>query len=151
MEKPMAGVWDRLISGLDCPSEWTLQRLTAAIKRDLEALLNTRTATGPFPEHPHCERSILNFGLPDFAHLSLGSDDDQKAICGLIRATIRQHEPRLDKVHVTLSKASSPVNQLSFVVSGQLRLQGPAREVQIGIALEPSSMRYTVEKSGSAR
>jgi type VI secretion system protein ImpF len=151
MDELAAGLWDRLVGGPDTALDWTLQRLIAAIRHDLEALLNTRIASAAVPAHPNCTKSIVNFGLPDFAHFSLGSGDDQRIICDLIRTTIRQHEPRLDKVNVTLSSASSAVNQLSFLVTGQLRIQAMVREVQIGIALEPASMRYTVEKSANTR
>src|SRR5690349_13837433 len=71
-----------------------------SITRDLEALLNTRSAFLPdaLAGYPAVSGSVVNYGLIDFAGMCMTSDTDQKRICTAVRQAIERHEPRLHKV-----------------------------------------------------
>src|SRR6476661_4609365 len=52
--------------------------LKASLRRDLEWLLNTRRIPEPAPESmTELSQSLYNYGLPDFAALSLHSPKDR--------------------------------------------------------------------------
>lgn len=147
-----ATVWDRLTGAPDAPAgqqhpdALTLAQYKRAIARDLEVLLNTRSA---IPAHeldfyPACRESIANFGLVDFAHLCLTSSDDRKEICDRLVATVMRHEPRLVQVRARLLDGAGTVNRLSFVIAGKLRALSADRHVQFDLMLEPSSLKYTI-------
>jgi Uncharacterized protein conserved in bacteria len=66
-------------------------RVEGHVARDVEAILNTRIA---LTEHelaalPECQRSVLTYGLNDFAGLSLASHYDRTFICKSIQQAIR--------------------------------------------------------------
>lgn len=138
-------VWDLLTGPVDQPA-LTLEQYKRAITRDLESLLNTRTAIPDMALHglPLCRKSVAHFGLADFAQLSLSSNTDKKEICDRLAAAIIRHEPRLARVQVELVHEPGAVNRLSFVITGQLRLLATAEPVRFDVMLEPSSLHYSI-------
>ncbi|MEL1265697.1 type VI secretion system baseplate subunit TssE [Pseudoxanthomonas putridarboris] len=74
----------------------TAARLRQCVARDLAWLLNCtqRWPDGELADHPHVERSTLNFGIPDLAG-SVLSGIDAGALQNRIRAAILSFEPRL--------------------------------------------------------
>ncbi|MBA5688180.1 type VI secretion system baseplate subunit TssE [Rugamonas apoptosis] len=147
-----SSVWDRLTASpgvADAPEgarQLSIEQFKRAIARDLEALLNTRVAfpDGDLAGQPLCQRSILNFGLNDFAQLCQSDSEDRKEICARLREAIERHEPRLAKVRVALSAAPGMVNRLSFVISGHLRALPASGKAQFDVRLEQSSLHYSV-------
>ena len=74
-----------------------LRELMAAVQRDLEWILNTRKLFDPEDGDRLEEgrKSILAFGLPDLCSYSRNNPTDVRALCALIKETIRIFEPRL--------------------------------------------------------
>src|SRR5580704_1876275 len=59
----------------------SVRRLKASVRRDLEWLLNTRRTPEPAPESMNeLSQSLFNYGLPDFAALSVNSPKDRDRI-----------------------------------------------------------------------
>ncbi|MBJ7314337.1 type VI secretion system baseplate subunit TssE [Rugamonas sp. CCM 8940] len=152
MDTYTAGPWDRLIGDPDDPAsqdrgpQLTPEQYKSLIARDLEALLNTRTAIPDdlLASLPRCRRSIANFGLTDFAQLCLSSSEDRKEICDRLKLAIERHEPRLSKVKAQLIREAGVVNRLSFSISAVIRADAEADRVNFDLMLEPSSLRYAV-------
>lgn len=92
----------------------TLDRrgLRESVRRELEQLFNTRC---PFPAHrlPIRERSVIDYGVPDFSVFSPRSFDDRVRLAELLRRTIEAFEPRLIDVQVSLEP--EPGNELSLI------------------------------------
>src|SRR4051812_15588267 len=105
-------VFDLFIDGpgdTDGPdSGWALEQLKDAVARDLEDLLNTRTALDKeaLSRHPDVRRSLTNYGLIDFSAMCLSSEDDRKRICAAVKQAIALHEPRLYGVNAGLRTKS---------------------------------------------
>src|ERR1700676_3350694 len=56
----------------------SVRHLKAAVRRDLEWLLNTRRNPEPAPESmEQLSQSLYNYGLPDFSAFSLNSTKDR--------------------------------------------------------------------------
>ena len=74
----------------------TEQMLRREVARDLDALLNTvaMELTVDMAEAPYVRKSILNFGLPDIASLTIDAVE-VKRIPEEIRAALINFEPRL--------------------------------------------------------
>lgn len=138
-------VWERLTMPLT-PATLTLEQHKRAITRDLENLLNTRTAMADadLAGLPLCRRSIANFGLADFAQLCLSSSTDRKDVCDQLVAAIGRHEPRLTCARVQLVHEPGVVNRLSFVITAQLRTMASGERLRFDVMLEPSSLHYSV-------
>ncbi|WP_354686757.1 type VI secretion system baseplate subunit TssE [Cupriavidus necator] len=126
----------------------SLEELKATVARDIEALLNTRIVyeDADFSGLPECRRSVLTYGLNDFAGLSLASFDDRHYICQSLRNAIERHEPRLQNVNVSLAINERATSVLCFGISAVL-LVGPAREpVSFDAMLQPSTLQYSVTR-----
>ncbi|MGB9108998.1 MAG: type VI secretion system baseplate subunit TssE, partial [Telluria sp.] len=116
-----------------------------SITRDLEALLNTRSALlpGALAGYPEVSSSIVNYGLIDFAGMCLTSDTDQKRICMAVRLAIERHEPRLDKVTATLQPRKGAINRVDFVITAQLKNTTVDEPMQFNAVFQPSLQRYS--------
>ncbi|TFW23162.1 type VI secretion system baseplate subunit TssE [Massilia arenosa] len=140
-------LFDRLFGSAS--DQLTLEQYKDSVARDLEALLNTRLAILPemLAPFPHCQNSVLHYGLVDFAGLCLSSDDDRKKVCASLKDAIERHEPRLDNVQATLEAQEGSVNRLSFVITATLKDTGLAEPVNFNAVLQPSSLRYSITRS----
>ncbi|MBV6319316.1 type VI secretion system baseplate subunit TssE [Duganella violaceipulchra] len=149
------GLFDRL---MDMPvngaSSGTVSRLSIedlkdSVARDLEALLNTRAV---IPEellkrYPECGRSIVTYGLNDFAGLSLSSTDDRAFICRCLEKAIARHEPRLRNVQASLELRADSINRLNFAITALLVVSSAHEPVNFDAVLQPSSLHYTISKA----
>ncbi len=134
------------------PAPGTLDALKDSIARDLEALLNTRTA---LPEHvladrPEVSASIANYGLIDFAGMCLTSDVDQKRICAAVKLAVERHEPRLHMITASLRVRKGSVNRIDFNISAKLKAHPSIDKVQFDAVLEPSSQQYSIRRERSS-
>ena len=119
-----------------------------SITRDLEALLNTRSAL--FPDlvegYPAVCASVVNYGLIDFAGMCMTSDTDQKRICAAVRQAIERHEPRLHKVAATLQPRKGAINRVDFVITAELKNAPVAEPMEFNAVFQPSLQRYSIQR-----
>ena len=123
-----------------------------SISRDLEALLNTRSALLPsvLAPYPAVGGSVVNYGLIDFAAMCMTNDTDQKRLCTAVRLAIERHEPRLHKVAVTLQAKKGAINRVDFVIKAQLK-RGPAAEpMHFNAVFQPSLQQYSIQGARAA-
>jgi len=128
----------------------SLEQLKDAVAGDLEELLNTRVALpiGALDDYPECAASIVNYGLIDFAGMCLSSRDDCARICAALKAAIERHEPRLRNVRARLEREAGSINRVSFVISGTLAVFPACEAVNFDAVLQPSSLRYSINRKG---
>jgi type VI secretion system protein ImpF len=126
----------------------SIEQLKDSVARDLEALLNTRLAVPAeaFQHYPLAQKSILNYGLVDFAGYCLSSTDDRAAICASLVAAVTAHEPRLAAVTAALESETGSVNRINFVINGTLLLESGAEPVNFNAVLQPSSLHYAISR-----
>ena len=127
----------------------TLEQYKDSVARDLEDLLNTRCA---LPEellrgYPECARSIVNYGLADFAGLCLSSFDDRARVCAALKAAIERHEPRLRNVQARLEREQGTINRISFAITGTLAGLPLREAVSFDAVLQPSSLHYSINRN----
>ena len=144
------GLLDRLLDNRDgAPVIWTLEHLKDAVARDLESLLNTRAAMPEqrFAAYPEAAKSVLNYGLIDFAGMCMTSDVDRKKICAAVLLSIERHEPRLVGVSASLRQRSKQINRFDFVISGRLKAQSASETLHFDAVLEPATQQYSIRKT----
>ena len=150
--QPIAGaralLFDRLV---DVPPELEHQErhlrildrdhLKASVRRELGRLLNTRCSI-PLHRLGEEERSVVNYGIPDFSSLSPHNADDHALIASIVGQTITAFEPRLRHVRVEVGPASGAESALWLIIIAEL---------VIGAFTEPVSFPVTLNsKSGTA-
>jgi type VI secretion system protein ImpF len=158
MQSFVPGLFDRLDADDDAPQSRRLassrkgDEWRDSITRDLEALLNTRSALLPdaLADYPEVGKSIVNYGLIDFAGMCMTSDSDQKRICTAVRMAIERHEPRLHKVTATLQPRKGAINRVDFVITAQLKNAPVAEPMHFNAVFQPSLQRYSVQSVRSA-
>lgn len=148
-------LFDRLMDGYGSGahgatvSRMSVEDLKDTVARDLEALLNTRVVIDEeaLKRYPECARSILTYGLNDFAGLSLSSTDDRAHICACLEKAIARHEPRLRNVRASLTIQEGAINRLNFAIAAMLVVHADQEPVNFDAVLQPSSLQYTISKA----
>lgn len=127
--------------------ERALEECKRSITRDLEALLNTRTALLPddLAPYPAVAGSVINYGLVDFAGMCMNSDSDQQQICTAVRRAIERHEPRLQKVTVALRPTKGAINRVEFTITAELKGFTQTEAMSFNAVFRPSLQQYSVE------
>ncbi|MDB5916349.1 MAG: tssE [Massilia sp.] len=157
-ENAMQGFTTGLFDRLDDDSEHVpvnkreararaLKDAMRSVTRDLQALLNTRSALSPesLDPYPAVSGSIVNYGLIDFAGMCMNSDTDQKEICNAVRLAIERHEPRLHKVAVSLRATQDVINRVDFVITAQLKSEPHTEPLSFNAVFRPSIQQYSIE------
>jgi type VI secretion system protein ImpF len=93
-----------------------LRQVKEAVKRDIEALLNTRQETlDELPQSfTEVRRSLLVYGLPDCTALSLHNPQDHRRIRQALEYTIATFERRLERVRVTVEPHNRTIMPCAF-------------------------------------
>lgn len=141
-------ILDRLMEVEDWPTtrSQSTRFFRDALKRDLEWLLNTRQP--PVPElanWPAAKASVANYGLPDISSLGLNNAADHRALRIAIETCLRNYEPRLIDVRVTLQGSDTTDRRLRFHIEGNMKLDPAPEEIAFDTVLELSSGEYKVK------
>jgi type VI secretion system protein ImpF len=150
------GLLDRLIdteplSRVEAPMTRaeSLRQFRLAVKRDLEWLLNTTRMPIEVPES--CEevnRSVLFFGLPDIASISLQSAGDEQRLLRSLEAAIEMFEPRLARARVTSRDPYSTTQQaITFHVEAMLLIDPAPERISFDTVLEITKGAYSVKET----
>jgi type VI secretion system protein ImpF len=127
----------------------SLRQFRLAVKRDLEYLLNTTRMPIEVPEF--CEevkRSVLFFGLPDIASISLQNAGDEQRLMRSLEVAIKLFEPRLVRARVTSREAYTSTRQaITFHVEAMLMIEPAAERISFDTVLEITKGEYSVKDS----
>lgn len=123
-----------------------LRDTRAALRRDLEMLLNTRCApTTPPPGLPELRFSVLGYGIPDFIGTGMAGRDARDAFARRLEAAVRLYEPRLQDVRITvLDSRNTAERLLRLRIEAVAVLHEGAVPITLASALDPTTMRFQV-------
>jgi type VI secretion system protein ImpF len=124
-----------------------IERFRTGLRRDLEALLNTRRRFLSWPaEYGELRTSLLNFGVPDFTNDDLTNAKISEALRLSIIEIIKRLEPRLLSAEVTLDVFSIETERaLVFRISGFARIRDKHEALQFQASVEPIERLVFVE------
>jgi type VI secretion system protein ImpF len=112
-----------------------------SVARDLNWLLNTRCTARVHADGSPEGKSVLEYGLPDFTHLSPASWEDRQRLAKQVRETIDAFEPRLKVRRVLVEPMEG--HHRSLVVRIEALLLGESTP-------EPVSFRVLVDAAGGS-
>ncbi|XAL98970.1 type VI secretion system baseplate subunit TssE [Phycisphaeraceae bacterium D3-23] len=125
-----------------------------AIQRDLESLLNTRWRCRSFPPtHEELEKSLVNYGIPDFTGASFVNPVTQRDFRQIIARAIAHFEPRLHapKVIPVTQKnksAGDETRTLRFRIEATLLSEEGRQNVAYETQMNPADTTFTVRRAG---
>jgi type VI secretion system protein ImpF len=128
-----------------------LAEMRRAVRRDLEALLNTRQRCVSWPgDLRELDRSLISYGIKDFASLNLGTDAEREAFCGDVEEVIRRNEPRFVSVSVTLLKNQDAVDRTMRFRIEALMYADPAPEaIVFDSFVDPAAREIKIADAGN--
>jgi type VI secretion system protein ImpF len=125
----------------------SVRELKAAVRRDLEWLLNTRcfnsAQEGDLEES---KRSVAFYGIPDFTGMSVNSPVQQKRITSLLEGALKIFEPRFMDIRVTMDPPTTFDRQMKFRIAAQLDIEPAPEPVTFDTVLQFGGDFSVVEK-----
>ncbi len=124
----------------------SVRALKAAVRRDLEWLLNSRAMAGQPEGFEEAGRSVIYFGIPDVTSLSGDSTEDRVRLLRMIETAIETYEPRLANIRITESDTSAAGGrQIRFLVQGLLRMDPSPEQVFFDTVLDLAKGDYEIK------
>lgn len=116
------------------------------IRRDLEALLNTRRRMLTSPaELDELEGSLLDYGLDDFTQESQMSEGFRDEFVESVERLVRRFEPRLTRFEVMVVPDQDQLDRtLRFRITGLVTLDGTAQEMRFDSHVDPVRGHFVV-------
>lgn len=124
-----------------------LGQLKLSLRRDLEALLNTRRRPGALGDDlPELARSSVRFGIPDFVAVNMAAQERQAAFGRALERVIRDYEPRLANVAVTLLPPPRGQDRtLCFRIEAMIRVEPSPEPIIFESVLDPISRTFSIK------
>jgi type VI secretion system protein ImpF len=124
----------------------SLRQLKAAVRRDLEWLLNTRQMVdGVPPDLKETTCSLATYGLPDFTAHSIKSPSERNRVRRALEQAISVFEPRLADVTVRLDPLHETERLLRFRVDARLKVEPVPEPITFDTVLQLGSGQYLVQ------
>ena len=130
----------------------SVRLLKAALRRDLEWLLNARRSPEAVGrEFKELEQSLFNYGVPDLSAINRESARDRNRLNRVIEQTLATFEPRLKKIKVIpVESPSGAQHILRFQIEGLLDMDPAPELISFDTVLQLSSGEYQVKGEQSA-
>lgn len=150
-------ILDRLIDeepdrGVDPPVSLSQQirEVRESIRRDLEALLNTRRCpTAPPSSLPELKDALTSYGVDGMVSANLVTDEAKLQLARMIERRIAMYETRLSDVRVTILKSRTMTERaLRMRIQATFRLHDGMPPISFESTIDPSTQRFLVEAAG---
>jgi len=127
-----------------------LLELRNSVRRDLEALLNSHRFCRSLPAGTdQLERSILQYGAPDFFAVNASSARAREEFRRALEEAIRRFEPRFKHVSVKLIEDSTSTDRtLRFHIDALMYADPAPDAVSFDSLLDPASHSFSVIGGG---
>lgn len=126
-----------------------IKQLRNSVRRDLEALLNSRfRLLEPPEEFTELQNSLLNYGLPDLATINITDLDKKREFTRNLEKVLRTYEPRFKSVKVSYQDNKDSTDRtLRFRIDATLYADPSPEVVIFDSILEPASRMINVEEA----
>jgi len=130
----------------------SLRELRAALKRDLEWLLNTRKTIEPAPDSAReTVRSVYHYGFTDVSSKSVLSSKDHGDLVREMESSIAIFEPRLKRAKARMELIEGSYRALRFVIDGMLCMDPAPEPIRFDTVLDMGKGAYEVKGEDGAQ
>jgi len=122
------------------------------IRRDLEAILNTRRlCVSTAPELAAIRTALPNFGVTDLVGSAIGTPEQRAELVRALEETIRIFEPRFRTVNLMLVKSRDPQDRaLRFRIEATSRIEEWPEAIVFESKLDPATRSFSVAERSDA-
>ena len=126
-----------------------VREMREAIRRDLEALLNTRRCpTAPLGALAELKDARVSYGVEGIVSANLVTDESKLLLARAIERRIALFETRLSDVRVTILKnRAAGERTLRMRIQATFRLHDGMPPISFESTIDPSTQRFLVEAS----
>jgi type VI secretion system protein ImpF len=119
----------------------SLRVMRAAVRRDLEWLLNSRRIADAHDENlKEVNKSVCVYGLPDLSSLTMATAADRNRLMRQIVNTINLFEPRLSNVRLVMIETDDPGRKdVRLRIEAMLRLDPVPEPISFDSVIELKS------------
>jgi type VI secretion system protein ImpF len=124
-----------------------IRELREGIRRDLEALLNTRRRpTAPPSLHEELGDALVSYGVDGMVSANLVTDEAKLRLARIIERRITLFETRLSDVRVTILKSrTNGERALRMRIQATFRVHEGMPPISFESTIDPSTQRFLVE------
>lgn len=124
-----------------------IRELREGIRRDLEALLNTRRCpTAPPPVYEELGDALVSYGVDGMVSANLVTDEAKLRLARIIERRISLFETRLSEVRVTILKSrTNGERALRMRIQAAFRVHEGMPPISFESTIDPSTQRFLVE------
>lgn len=113
------------------------QELRESVRRELQRLFNSRAAA-PVSRLEERELTVIDYGVPDFATLSLKNPLDRERMAAILVRTVTAFEPRLREVRVEVRELEGEKAAMWATVDGMLVFDSVREPISFPAILRPA-------------
>lgn len=137
------------LSDIDPMQAYSVKAMRAALKRDLEALLNTRRRSRSVPRYlEEVQGSLLNYGLIDITNSRSRSETIRADLGRMLANALTLFEPRLSSVKVTSCDNADPLDRTQrFRIEAVLNVEPAPELVCFDSIIEPVNAGFKVREA----
>jgi len=123
-----------------------LTELRDAVRRDLEALLNShRRCISPPAGLDELDLSLVEYGIPDFLSANAAAESAREEFRLSLEEAIRRFEPRFKTVRVTLADDNSQLERtLRFRIDALMYADPAPEPISFDSLLDPANQSFSV-------
>ena len=117
-----------------------------SLRRDLEAVLNTRRCPNTPPKTlPRLRRSLLTYGVGDFIGANMITREQRAVFATTLEESIRESEPRFRNVAVSVLDPNDASERiLRLRIEATVVLEDSAMPVLFASSINPATLRFSV-------
>lgn len=147
---------DRLIDlhptdAVDPSTSYTesLAALREAVRRDLEALLNTRRAALEWPaQQRELDRSVVSYGVGDVSGQHIADATERERFRVSVETAIRTFEPRFQSFSVALDEGTDELNRrLGLRIEAMMHADPMPQSLIFNSLVDPSTQHFKVAEA----
>ena len=124
----------------------SLREVKAAIRRDVEWLLNSRAFIDAEKLGEEAKNSVAVFGLPDITGVGAENPDERKNLTSALEQAIRVFEPRFLNPRITMEPPTSTDRALKFRIETLLDVGSAPEPVVFDTVLQLGSGDFAVRE-----
>jgi len=129
----------------------SMARLRESVRRDLEALLNTRRAALEWPQQLRdLDRSVVAYGVGDVSGQHVADATEREKFRASVETAIRTFEPRFQSFSVSLDEGTDDLNRrLGLRIEAMMHADPMPQSLIFNSLVEPSTQHFKVDEARS--